>query len=168
MGLSGSIWRNESPRYAPAVILLVVIYLMIFHMLVPLGKKIPTLEELDKTCLAKCSAPQWQAVSKMSRGEKYYLTDPVGGVVATGDDQAVHQCGITLWEFSHLFMHVFIGWWLDLRWSLIIGGVFEFWEWREHRCENKLDIAYNSLGAIVGGALRHYSTKRWPVYTGSK
>lgn len=51
-------------------------------------------------------------------------------------------------------MHLMIGWWLDLRWSLALGVCFELWEWLAHSCENKLDLAYNTAGAVIGGLVR--------------
>lgn len=126
-----------------------LVYMFIFHGLVPLGKKYSSVQSLDKVCFARCGSDRWQSISRASRGDQYYLT---------GDDSnessGIHTCALTLWEFSHVVMHLFVGFFLDLRYSLLIGSAFEIWEWKVHSCENKLDIAYNTLGAIAGGMLR--------------
>ncbi len=146
-----SIWRNKNittGSFVRVAILLCLVYVFIFHIFVPLGKQFSFVKDIDQTCLCEHDNYVIRELTNRSRGKQYYLTG----------DGDLNNCGITLWEGSHIFMHVLIGYWLDLRWSLLIGSSFELWEWRKHDCENVLDIFYNSVGAIIGGLCRELYT----------
>lgn len=145
------IWYNENVNQNNIVILalmLCIVYLFIFHIFIPLGKNFSIIRNVDKMCVLKNDNNVIKKILNKSRGREYYITGE--------STESLNNCGITLWEFSHFLMHIFVGYWFDLRWSLLIGCSFEAWEWHQYKCENIMDVVYNSLGAIAGGLIRSY------------
>lgn len=148
MSKLSDIWVNPQPSMVKALMLLAVVYVFIFHVLVPLGEQYVFIRKLDQTCVARTDNDTVRRLVEQSRGKQYYLT---GG---TNESSDLSSCGVTIWEASHLLMHLFIGYWLDLRYSLALGVGFEIYEWWRFGCENVFDVLYNSIGAVAGAALR--------------
>lgn len=134
--------------------LLVVLFILIFLVLNPLqdnptiGKHIKT---FDRICLINCKSDKCKAYTKACRGVTYNLT----GVCDSADECDQYDgCIFNIWEFSHIIMHGFIGYWLDIRYSLGIGLGFELFEWSAYGCENYTDIVWNTIGCAIGSYIR--------------
>ncbi len=155
--LSG-IWRNNNitqRNYLVIGMMLLLMYIFIFHIFSPLGEKYSFVKNLDRVCLCKHDNDTIRSITRRSRGTTYYIT---GDEDEKNNTVGLDNCATTVWEGSHLLMHILIGYLLDVRWSLAIGTPFEIWEWYQYGCENVLDVAYNTMGATIGGLLRVYTS----------
>lgn len=141
--------------YQKSAALLVVMFVLIFIVFVPLqesstfGKHI---KAVDRICLLNCESDTCKSYTKITRGDTYYIT-------GLYDSSLFDTCIFNIWEFSHIFMHIFIGYWLDIRYSLGIGIVFETYEWGAYGCENYADILWNTVGCIIGSYIRIKTVK---------
>lgn len=155
--LSG-IWRNNNitqRNYLVIGMMLLLMYIFIFHIFSPLGEKYSFVKNLDRVCLCEHDSDTIRSITRRSRGATYYIT---GDEDEKNNTVGLDNCATTVWEGSHLLMHILIGYLLDVRWSLAIGTPFEIWEWYQYGCENILDVAYNTMGATIGGLLRIYTS----------
>lgn len=139
--------------YQKSAALLVVIFVIIFVIFFPLQES-PTfgkhIKEFDQLCLVNCETDKCKSYTKATRGNTYNIT---------GSYDSFESCVFNIWEFSHIFMHIFIGYWLDIRYSLGIGIVFETYEWVAYGCENYADILWNTVGCVIGSYIRIKTVK---------
>lgn len=146
-----SIFINNNITYYTivySIILLSLLFIIIFYVFETL-KKYKFFQELDKVCFSKCDKDICKEFTYKTRGSQYYLNTDI-------NENNAYNCLFTIWEASHIITHIFIGYYLDFRYSLLIGIPFEIYENRKYNCENYMDIFYNSMGAIIGGYLRYY------------
>jgi hypothetical protein len=106
----------------------------------------PQFETHRKICLAKCDKPICTDFVKKSKGDNYYL-----------DNTRVNtECLFTIWEFSHVIFHAFIGYFFNLHTSLGIGIPWELSEHYGYRnCGNIMDIFWNMVGYSIGYGLKY-------------
>jgi hypothetical protein len=125
--------------------ILVIMYIFIFVFMYYYEEPF---EKYNRICITSCNKESCQKVTRASRGERYYLSD----------DSAPYECIFTIWELSHLMMHIFIGYYFNFGYSFGIGTIFEVYEKYHHKCENYLDIVHNSIGGLIGVGIRTYMT----------
>jgi len=81
-----------------------------------------------------------------ARGKNY--------LAATDKTYPAHECIFTVWEFSHVVYHSYIGYHFDFATSLWSGVSFEL---LEHYCASAgsyLDIVYNCIGYAIGSKIK--------------
>lgn len=80
---------------------------------------------------------------KRIRGSNYFLTP-------SGQHQG--YCLVTTWAVIHIALYVVIGYMFpDRFWeTFAIGLLFEGAEWITFDCHDLLDVAWNSIGFIIG------------------
>lgn len=124
---------------------LIIMYIIIF---IVMAHYQDNFQELNETCIINCNTNTCKKIAYRSRGSNYYLTE----------DSIPYNCIFTIWELSHLIMHIFIGYYFNFGYSLGIGIIFEMYEKQYYKCESYLDILYNSIGGLFGVGLRTYTT----------
>lgn len=68
-------------------------------------------------------------------------------------DPAYKNCLLTHWEVCHIIEHMLIGYFFNLKYSLMIGIPWELYEYTQN-IHNLMDPVYNTLGAVIGVAIR--------------
>jgi hypothetical protein len=126
-------------------VILCIVCIILVHFI----DTIPTIRELqyyNEGCVIGCSSNVCRHVTDKSRGGNYYL----------GDNKFKNlDCIFTVWEFSHVFFHAFIGFFFNIQTSLGLSITWELWEHYSYRnCGNILDILWNFLGYCLGFGLR--------------
>ena len=87
------------------------------------------------------------------RGENYftYKTDP--NYKRLNEE----NCILNNWHISHFVLHFFIGFFTQNILLSLAGGIgVELYEYWRYDCHDILDIIYNTLGALMGIALRKF------------
>ena len=122
------------------IVVLLVLYIIIFHVLTYI---LPTFGKPLENCILKCKKDICINITKASKGLKYnYFNKPT------------YDCIFNGWELSHFIMHIFIGYYFNILYSLSIGLPFEYLEYKWFNCESYIDIFYNTFGALIGSYLR--------------
>lgn len=121
-------------------LLLFAMYIFIFCMI----DHIEPLRPVNEACLVRC--PRCKHNLTALRGKDYYIH-------ATGTD--VTECAFTTWELSHVLLHVYIGYYYNIRVSLAIGILFEIYEYVHFNCGSWLDLMWNTIGFMIGAYLRY-------------
>jgi len=122
-------------------------YIFLFHIA---EKHFPTLDKLTyETCIIPCKYDKCTKFINATKGSNYYLSKYETQWNRT-------NCLVTPYEISHFIFHIFIGYFLNIYYSLTIGIGFEVWEYYVYNCENYMDIVFNTLGALMGTAIRTY------------
>ncbi len=98
---------------------------------------------LNKTCFIHCKSQSCLDLQHMGKGSDYFISDP-----------DIPYCPFGFWELSHILLHIMIGYFLNLYYSIGLGVIFEFYERFRWNCESYFDIIFNTLGALIGVALR--------------
>ena len=82
------------------------------------------------------------------RGNNYWLS--------TGGTQQQKYCLITSWAVSHVVLYAIIGYMFpNMFWhTLLIGISYEILEWCTLECHDVLDIVWNSVGFLIGAAIK--------------
>jgi hypothetical protein len=149
---------NKNVQLNKILLISTLCYIFIFIIFVPLKDSSigDYVRDVDQICLLECSSDKAKKYTKLVRGSQYYITD--------NDEKKVgdaYSCLFTIWEFSHIFFHFFVGYWADIRYSLAIGIGFEYWEYKTYNCENYTDILWNTIGCAVGSYVREtYKLKK--------
>lgn len=141
-----NIWHNKKINkkiILNFILILILSYIFIFHCFCNLFKY-QIVKDIDQFCFFNCDNEKCKKYTKSTRGDQYYLS---------GND--AYSCLFTVWELSHIIFHIFIGYYLDLRYSLLVGIPFEIFEYIQYDCENYMDITYNTIGAVIGGCIRY-------------
>lgn len=126
---------------------LLIIFVLIFIIFFPLQNSAigGYIKKFDQACMLNCNMDTCKSYTKFSRGNTYNIT---------GNYDSFDACVFNIWEFSHIILHIFIGYWLDIRYSLGIGIAFELFEWKQYGCENYADILWNTVGCMIGSYIR--------------
>ena len=103
---------------------------------------------INNVCIAKCDHNMCRKLTQL-RDSGYSLN--------TSDQP--YNCIFTMWELSHVFFHMFLGYYFNIYIAITISVVYEIYEHFVHHCGSVLDLFWNTFGALIGVALRHYITK---------
>lgn len=128
------------------LLLLSVLFLLIFHFAKTICENIEEMDEINGICVVGCGNSTFKkCIVENCKGDDYLLTS----------GKYEMDCFMSIWELSHIYLHIIIGYHLDMRYSLMIGGTFEVYEWSAYKCHNWMDIFWNTLGATIGGTCRY-------------
>jgi len=120
----------------------VVMYIFIFYMM----DKIPLrLRHMIEECIIQCKTKLCSDISKRWRDDGYFFTYESG---------KLENCIFTVWELTHLIMHVFLGYFFNLQISLGLSVGFEIWEHYVFDCGSYLDLGWNFLGFVIGNTIK--------------
>ena len=95
-------------------------------------------------CICECDADICRAITTNMRDSNYLAgskTQPIG-------------CIFTIWELSHVCLHILIGYYFNIYLSLGIGIAFEIFEHKFFDCGSMMDVFWNALGALIGISMR--------------
>lgn len=135
-------WQTITPmKLYILVFVCILLYVYNFHV-----SKMYPFTELSRICFTHCHTDRCLKVNKSLRGKSYYLTP----------GSAPNTCAFTIWEFSHIVFHMFIGYFYNLPISLLIGIPYELMEYYAFDCANPAELGYNLLGALIGNYLKTY------------
>ena len=138
----------KKENFLAVFVVLIVLYLIIFQVSKILLDRSEYANQINKICVINCNNNETlKKFVKHCKGSDYWLD--------SGSCQYTDNCFMSLWELTHIYLHIFIGYQLDLRYVTAIGINFEIYEYFAHRCENKMDIVWNTLGGIIGGTCRY-------------
>ena len=109
----------------------------------------------NKLCLVRCKSDTCNYIIDKTKDSTYYLDEN------SDNDEKVNRCVFTVWELSHIFFHIPIGFFFNIQTSLFVGIS---WELIEHyhpdlNCGNIMDIVWNLIGYSIGWFLRYLYTK---------
>ena len=129
-------------------LILATLFIIIFHISRHVLETSSFAQGINGICVVSCknSEPLKKFV-KTCKGSDYWLD--------SGDCKFEYDCFMSIWELTHIYLHIIIGYYLDLRYSLAIGVGFEFYERYSYNCENLMDIIWNTLGCVIGGTCRY-------------
>lgn len=71
-----------------------------------------------------------------------------------------YDCIFTGWEFSHVILHMFLGYYYNIYVSITYSIVFELYEHYVHNCGSILDLFWNAFGMMIGVTIRYYMSHR--------
>lgn len=103
-------------------------------------------EKMHGACYIECDTKECLSWQNFAKGEQYFIDD------YSARDQ---HCPMGAWELSHFIFHIFIGYALNIYYSLGVGVGFEIYEHYAYQCSSYFDILLNTVGAIVGVLIRH-------------
>lgn len=108
------------------------------------------LNNIHQSCVIKCSSDVCKNIVKNGRGDSYFISTP------KENQEYIKDCAVTFWGVSHFFMHFMIGLLLPdfFIQSLLIGLIFEIYEYKKYKCHDLLDIPLNISGFLVGRTIR--------------
>lgn len=126
-------------------IVCILMYIFIFY---AAEEYFPLFDKLTyESCIIPCENNSCAKFIEATKGKNYYLSK-------YHTDWNKTNCLITPYEISHFIFHIFIGYYTNIYYSLLLGVGFEAWEYYEYNCENYMDIVFNTLGAIFGIFIR--------------
>jgi hypothetical protein len=85
-------------------------------------------------------------IMKKLRGDTYYVVD-------TKDDPS--SCILTMYEVSHFFFHMFMGYYYNIYISQFLSVSFEYYEYMQFGCHSYIDLGLNLAGALIGALIRY-------------
>ena len=102
----------------------------------------------DEKCIVKCRDDECKWLPGGLRGSNYFNStmQPVA---------ELRKCAVTIWELSHLFLHVIIGYFYGMSYSIGIGVSWEIFEYFSCDCHSVYDFAHNITGGMIGTYLRY-------------
>ncbi len=103
--------------------------------------------KVHKFCMYKCETQECSDFQKSVKGGSYYTTD-------IEENESIEYCPLGFWELSHFITHIFIGYYLNMSYSLGIGFGFEVYEYFVYDCASYPDLIANTLGGLLGSYLR--------------
>jgi hypothetical protein len=98
----------------------------------------------DYKCFIPCKKEICTNITKTMR-DSNYLVDSL---------KQPNECIFTFWEFSHIILHMLIGYYYNAYISIGIGVGFEIFEHYVYNCGSFMDLFYNSLGLLIGVSIR--------------
>jgi hypothetical protein len=148
MYLKTLFYNNSINNKAILKVLLVlsILFVLIFHLAKHICDNISEFDEMNGICVIGCGDSKIKkCIVENCKGDDYLLT--------AGKYEM--DCFMSIWELTHVYLHIFIGYYLDMRYSLVIGTGFEFYEYSAYKCHNWMDIFWNITGATIGGTCRY-------------
>lgn len=107
----------------------------------------PIFKFLSKNCVLKCPK-DCENCAEGLRGSRYYMATKTTRYI---DPQ---KCAFTSWELIHFLLHIYIGYFFDIYYSIIIGVSFEIYELINFDCASFPDLFWNLMGGLLGQFLR--------------
>ena len=119
---------------------------------------IPILDNIQKTCLARCSKSKCFELIQWSRGKNYLVEDEIDRKESI---KSTSTCLITFYSFTHLVLYFILGYLVPSLYleSFFIGIIFEFWERYNWDAHDFLDPVYNGIGLLLGMYFSPYRNK---------
>ena len=104
------------------------------------------INKIHKSCVVPCKDDICKNLMKQ-RGKKYFI-----GVTDEEDVKNMSNCFITFWGFTHLIFYVIVGIFLPnlVIETIIIGVLFEVFEYIKFDCHDPLDVILNITGFFIG------------------
>lgn len=99
----------------------------------------------DYKCFLPCKKDICTTITKNMRDSQYLTTTL----------KQPNECLFTFWEFSHIILHMFIGYFYNFYISTTLSISFEIFEHYVYNCGSLLDLFYNGLGMFIGVYLRY-------------
>lgn len=121
----------------------ILMYIVIFHVIDSLGE---TVTNIQSYCLKSCSSDTCSRIASKGRGKNYFSVTKANP----------SDCIFTMWEFSHLVTHIFIGYFFNIQTSLVLSAGFEVFEYYMYDCGSYLDLGWNFIGFLIGNSIRYY------------
>jgi hypothetical protein len=139
-------WNNVSALKLIILIIFAVglnYYIFYSNTIADTGDKVKS-GPLD-TCLVTCQHSICKKLASQCRESNYSL-----GLGISHD-----ECIFTGWEFSHVMLHIFLGYFFNAYISVSLSILFEIYEHYVYNCASLLDLFWNTLGLLMGIYLRH-------------
>jgi hypothetical protein len=141
-------WNNITTlQLSKLTIILILMYIFIFHILSKLPNKIFNYQFI---CLKKCNHTLCKMCTN-TRGSNYFvLSNHL-------DKNSIPDCILTVWEFSHILFHIYLGYYYNIYISQGLSIGFEIYEKYAFNCESGIDIICNLIGFLIGYTFRIYT-----------
>lgn len=132
------------------IIFLILIGVIHHHIVFNVINNLPhdmqkTVNDIQYKCLYKCDKNICKNITN-ARDDDYYVDKK--------ENRKLQNCIFTMWELSHLLVHVIIGYYYNIYISVIISISFEIYEHYKFNCGSYLDLIWNLMGFIIGHNLR--------------
>lgn len=135
-------------HFQPLLMVCLVLYVVIFYVIDRLPVNIRNIQYL---CLSGCESDTCQNITRSLRDSDYWL-DPKAKTIM---DPV--RCKATLYELTHLLLHVWVGYYYDLTTSIALSVAFELFEHAFYNCGSVLDLIWNLAGGICGTQLHRFA-----------
>jgi hypothetical protein len=127
----------------PSLVLLVMICSFMYYFIFIIPDKVRCLHNALDTCIGPvCDKPICKMITN-GRDSGYNLS-------GNGNK----NCLFSVWELSHMFFHIFIGYYYNIYVSTAISVGFEMHERISYNCASYNDIFINFTGFLIGHALK--------------
>lgn len=137
----------ERSSYSLLMLVGIIMYLIIFKVIDHLPKY---LTDWQYICLASCDNTSCQTITKKLRDSHYWID-------AEGYNKMNPiKCKFTMYEFTHLLFHVWIGYEYGIWVSLALSVGFEIFEHIFYDCGSILDLLWNFIGSLIGISLKYF------------
>lgn len=109
------------------------------------------MNKIHESCIYGCDGDDVCPHLTQYRGDSYYI-----GSMNSEKLKKLKKCLVTWWSLTHFITYLVLGYLFpEYFWPLFLFGVlFEIYERYMYRCEDGLDIIYNTLGLITGVYLK--------------
>ena len=144
----------ERGSYTLFVLVCIIMYIVIFKIIDKLPK---WMTDWQYICLSGCKGDKdevCQILTKNMRDQHYWI-DPNGF-----KKMNPIECKFTMYEFTHLLFHTWIGYEYGLVESITLSVFFEAFEHIFYDCGSVLDMFWNLIGGLIGFSLKYYTQKR--------
>ena len=105
------------------------------------------------TCLITCKNQICKNITSNSRESNYSL-----GITSNAH---VDDCIFTGWEFSHVILHMFLGYYFNIYISVSLSVLFEIYEHYVYNCASWLDLFWNTFGLLIGIYIRYRQQQQY-------
>jgi hypothetical protein len=141
-------------QYIIAIIIYAVAFIYVFHFALAINKA-PSgwkkaVNDIHEGSVIRVGGEAGELLTG-GRGSRYII-----GVDMTAEVQADLRTNVmTFWGFTHFTAYTFLGLFCpDLFWQTFAAGcLFETYEYKKYKCQDLLDIIWNTVGFAVGRAL---------------
>jgi hypothetical protein len=135
-------------KFFYVALVLGTLFILIFHVSRTVLESSELAQGANGICVVGCGNNKLaRQIVKSCKGSDYLLD--------SGSCQYEYDCFMSIWELTHVYLHIFIGYYLDMRYVMGIGISFEIYERLMYNCENWMDIGWNTMGGLIGATCRY-------------
>jgi hypothetical protein len=110
------------------------------------------IDKMHKKCLYSCKSDQCYEYMINTRGENYFISTPIY------KQKSIKKCMFTFWGFTHFIFYLILSFLFPSFYMefIIIGILFEIYEYYRFNCHDFNDLILNGLGIFIGTKLSPY------------
>ena len=139
-------WNNVGLK--KIIIFLMLFVIGFFCIFYPKSEMSFGIVKLYDICIQKCETDICKYITTNLRDDNYSL-----------GDYRPYDCIFTIWELSHVILHMFLGYYYNIYISISLSVLFELYEHYFRNCGSFMDLFWNTVGLLIGVIIRYYTTR---------